>query len=407
MPGLRSVALGVWIGVGSRYERPQESGVSHFIEHLLFKGTPTRSAAQIAQVFDGLGGEINAATGRDSTLVYTRVLDAHVDEAFEVMADMVQRPSLHDLDQEREVVIEEIAMYEDDPDDLVHDLAATALYPDQPLGRPVIGTAEVVGSVSRDAILSYHGHHYCAPNVVVAAAGNLDHDQLVGLAERLLTELPVANGAPDVVPPRPTSPRLLVRERPTEQYHLCLAGPGISRDDERRHAHALLDSILGGSMSSRLFQEIREVRGLAYSVGSYTVGYKDGGQVGVFVGTRGDNLGLACEVIATELKRIGDEPVAPDELRRAKEHLKGRVVLGLESPGTRMNRVGRATLTGSELLAIDDLIERIEVVSASDIQALAAEFWSPERLCAAAIGPSRALVEAATAKLSPALSAVA
>ena len=403
MPGLRSVALGVWIGVGSRYERREESGVSHFIEHLLFKGTPTRSAQEIAQVFDGLGGEINAATGRDSTLVYTRVLDEHVDEAFEVMADMVQRPALHDLDQERQVVIEEIAMYEDDPDDLVHDLAATALYPNQPLGRPVIGTAEVIGSVTPADILSYHGQHYCAPNVVVAAAGNVDHDRLAELSARLLVDLPSDIAAPDLAPPTPASPRLLVRERPTEQYHLCLSGPGISRDDDRRHAHALLDSILGGSMSSRLFQEIREVRGLAYSVGSYTVGFKDGGQVGVFVGTRGDNLRLACEVIATELQRIGDEPVSPDELRRAKEHMKGRIVLGLESPSTRMNRVGRATLSGSELLAIDELIERVEAVSVDDIRGLANEFWRPSLLCAAAIGPDRALVEAATKHLSPAL----
>jgi len=403
LAGVRSLALGVWIGVGSRFEREDQAGISHFIEHMLFKGTPSISAQEIAEVFDGLGGEVNAATGKDYTVLYTRVLDEHLERAFGVITDMLQRPGFYDLDQEREVVLEEIAMYEDDPQEQVHDLVNTAVFPGQALGRPVIGTAQVIEAVPESRMRAYHGSHYTTPNLVVAAAGSIDHDRLVALAERDLAGLGSDGERWAFEPAAPGAPTLVVKEKTTEQYHLCLGGPGLTRNDPRRHAQSLLDAVLGGSMSSRLFQEVREKRGLAYSVGSYTVGYADTGQVGIYLGTREENLRRACDVIAAEVRRLAGEPLPPEELRRAKDHLKGRLVLGLESPGTRMHRIGKAVLTGSELLTVDEVVERVEAVTAADIQALAAEYWQPERLSGAAIGPSADAVRSGMEALSPAL----
>ena len=405
VPSVRSVALGFWIGAGSRDERDERAGVSHFIEHLLFKGTPRYSAEAIAQLFDGLGGEVNAATGRDYTVFYARVLDEHLDEAVPVLSDMLQRPGFFELEQEREVVLEEIAMYEDDPQDLVHDLVGAAVFPEQSLGRPVIGTAQVIGSVDEPGIRGYFRSHYTTPNMVVAAAGNIEHDHLVALAEQLLGDVPAGEGKLAFEPAAPGPATLVIRERPTEQYHLALGGPGLSRSDDRRHAQSVLDTLLGGSMSSRLFQEIREKRGLAYAVGSYTVGYAETGQVGVFLGTREENLGTACSVIGAELRRMAEEPVPAAELTRAKEHLKGRLVLSLESPVMRMNRIGKAAVTDTEMLTIDEIIARIDAVEAEDVQALAIDYWRPEGLSLAAIGPSGDAVRRAVEGLSPALAA--
>jgi predicted Zn-dependent peptidase len=401
LAGVRSVAFGIWVGVGSRFEEEREAGVSHFIEHLLFKGTPAYSAQQIAELFDGLGGEVNAATGRDYTVFYTRILDDHLDQAAPVLADMLQHPGFYDLDQEREVVLEEIAMYEDDPQDKVHDLVGAAIFPDQSLGRPVIGTQEVIGSVDNDRLRDYFGRHYTSRRMVLAAAGSITHDRLVELGETLLGDVPLSQEPPAFEPAVPGPPTLVVQEKPTEQYHLVLGGPGISRNDARRHAQSLLDTVLGGSMSSRLFQEIREKRGLAYAVGSYSVGYAETGQVGVFLGTREENLVTACDVIATELRRMADEPVPAEELARAKEHVKGRLVLSLESPAMRMNRIGKATVTDAELLSIDEIIERIDAVTAADIQEVAAEHWQPESLSLAAIGPDGSAVRRGVERLSP------
>ena len=405
IPGVRSVAIGVWIGVGSRFETPPEAGISHFLEHMLFKGTPSYSPEEIAQAFDSLGGEVNAATGKDYTVLYLRVLDELLDQAMPILTDMLQRPSFFDLDQEREVVLEEIAMYEDDPQDQIHDLASRAVFPEQALGRPVIGTAEVIGSVPADGVRAYHAHHYTAPNMVVAAAGSVPHERVMELAEELLGGLSTSDGVGPFEPARPGPPTLLVKEKPTEQYHLCLAAPGLSRNDPRRHAQSVLDTVLGGSMSSRLFQEVREKRGLAYSVGSYTVGYADTGQVGIYLGTREDNLATACEVIGAELRAIGETSIPAPELRRAKDHLKGRLVLSMESTGTRMNRIGRSVLTGTELLTMDEVVERIEAVTVEDVRALAREHWRPESMSAASIGPKGDAIREAVAHISPELEA--
>ena len=297
---------------------------------------------------------MKAATGRDYTLVYMRVLDELVDRAYPVMSDMLCRPGFYDLDQEREVVLEEIAMYEDDPQDTVHDLLTSAIFPGQALGRPVIGTAEVIGSIPKDGISDYHRHHYRAPNMVVSAAGNITHDELLDLSERLMGGIG-AGGEP-----------------------------------------AVFEAAAAGSPT----MTIREKRGLAYSVGSYAVGYADAGQVAVHLGTRGDNLGTACEVIGNELRKLGDNAVPEQELRRAKDHLKGRLVLSTESPGSRMNRIGRAMVTDTEMLTIDEIIDRAEAVTAADIQALAQEFWQPESFSVAAIGPDESEIRKGLARLT-------
>jgi predicted Zn-dependent peptidase len=284
-------------------------------------------------------------------------------------------------------VIEEIAMYEDEPSDKVHDVLAHAVYGDHPLGRPIIGTADMVANVPVPDIAAYHDSRYVGPNLVVAAAGNVEHERVVELAQRFFDARPgEPNGASPA--PDPSPPRAAFHTKTTEQYHLCLGGPGIPRGDDRRFALRVLDTLLGGSSSSRLFQEVREKRGLAYSVYSYASHYVDTGQVGVYVGTRPDNVAEAMDVIGTELRRAADEPVAEDELERAKENVKGRMVLSFESTLTRMNRLGGSVLTGVPLLSLDEMIAAIDAVSLDDVSTLARDLFAPEKLSAAGVGAS-------------------
>src|SRR4249919_2824477 len=330
VPSVRSVALGLWVRTGSRDETPAQAGVSHFLEHLLFKGTKRYSAIEIAEIFDGLGASVNAATGKESTNLHARFLDTHTDEAFDLLAEMLLGPTYPEIDSEREVVLEEIAMYEDEPQDRVHDILAGAVFGNHPLGRRVLGEAEVISSVPVPEIEGYRGSRYTGSNVVVGAAGNLDHAQVAALAERL-----VAPAQGEVVAPEDGQPdeqaRLRFYKKDTEQYHICFGAPGITRGDERRYALAVLDSIFGGSSSSRLFIEVREKRGLAYSVGTYSEQYTDAGLVAGYVGTREENVAEACSVIGAELERLRGAPVSAEELSRAQENVKGRLVLTSES----------------------------------------------------------------------------
>src|SRR3954470_24470199 len=282
VPSVRSIALGMFVGTGSRNETPAQAGVSHFLEHLLFKGTDRFSSIEIDQIFDGMGAEVNAGTGKETTSVYSRFLDQHLERALDVMSDMVLRPAYPDIDSERQVVIEEIAMYEDEPSEKVHDVLGEAIFGDHPLGRPIIGTAEVIGSVPVPRIAAYHDNRYIGSNVVVAAAGNIDHDRLVELVQR---HTAASAGTPEPADPAPEAlaPRARFHTKTTEQYHLCLGAPGIARADGRRFALRVLDTILGGSTSSRLSQEVREKRGLPYAVYWYRSQYVDTGHVGVYV----------------------------------------------------------------------------------------------------------------------------
>jgi len=406
MPAVRSVALGFFVGVGSRYETPPQAGVSHFLEHLLFKGTDRHSSTEIDEIFDAMGAEINAGTGKETTSVYSRFLDQHLDRAFEVMADMVLRPAYPDIDSERQVVIEEIAMYEDEPSDKVHDVLAEAVFGDHPLGRPIIGRAEVIGSVPVPDIAAYHAARYVPGNVVVAGAGSIEHERLVALVDGVVsggaTQAPASEVAPSGL-----APSVRFHEKQTEQYHLCLGGPGIPRGDDRRYALRVLDTLLGGSTSSRLFQEVREKRGLAYSVFSFASHFTDAGQVGVYVGTRPDNVEEAMTIIGRELTRVREEPIGEAELLRAKENVKGRTVLVMESTSARMNRLGSSLVLGVPLYTLDETLAAIDAVTEEDVVALAGELFDPARLSAAGVGGDEGIFRSGLGAVSPALAAAA
>ncbi len=405
MPSVRSIALGFWVRAGSRDEDHAHAGISHFLEHLLFKGTDRFSSREIDEAFDAMGAEVNAGTGKETTSVYSRFLDNHLERAFDVLQDMVLRPAYPDIDSERQVVIEEIAMYEDEPQDKVHDVLAGAVFGDHPLGRPIIGRADVVSSVPVPEIATWHDLRYVPGNMVLAAAGNLDHDRIVELAERALPDGAAGAGEAEASPPDRNGPVLRFHRKETEQYHLCLGASGIARGDERRFALRVLDTILGGSTSSRLFQEVREKRGLAYSVYSYASHYADTGQVALYVGTRPDNVGEAVDVIGSELRRLQDDGVSEEELERARDNVKGRTVLSMESTLTRMNRLGSSVLMGVPLLTVDELLAALDAVTLEEVNGLAQELWRPERMSAAGVGGDEAAFRGALEAVSPALAA--
>jgi predicted Zn-dependent peptidase len=408
MGSVRSAALGFFVGAGSRGELPEEAGLSHFLEHMLFRGTERFASAEIDQLFDGMGAELNAGTDKEGTTVYARMLDQHMPRAFDVMADMVWRPAFNDVDPEREVVLEEIAMYEDDPQDTVFDVLGISIFGDHPLGRPIIGRAPVIRDTPVDRIAAFHARRYVPASVVVAAAGSVDHDEVVELAARTLGGLRAGETAP-APEPAPPLPQARVRFQPkdTEQVHVCLGAPGLARGDERRYAVRVLDAIFGGLSSSRLFQSVREERGLAYAVYSFAGNFTDTGQVGLYAGTRPENLGQAMEVVQAELERLREQPATEDELARARENVKARVVLSLESSSARMNRLGSATLYDLPLLEVDEVMARFDAVGMDDLRELVDELWAPERLSAAGIGPSEDGFRAAVEPLCPAAEAVA
>ena len=404
VPSVRSVALGLWVRTGSRDETPAQAGVSHFLEHLLFKGTPNYSAIEISERFDGLGASFNAATGKETTHLHARFLDEHTEDVFDLLGEMLLESTFPDIDSEREVVLEEIAMYEDEPSDRVHDYLADAIFGDTPLGRRILGRSEVISGIPVPDIAAYHRARYAAGNIVVAAAGNVDHDQIHALAEALNPG--EGSGSETLVPQQPSEiGQLEFAVKDTEQYHVCIGAPGINRADERRFALAVLASILGGSSSSRLFIEVREKRGLAYSVGTYSEQFADTGLVATYVGTREDNVEEACEVIGRELKKIQREPVTADELARAKEHVKGRLVLSGESTAARMSRIARAILHEIPLLSLDEMLARVDAVSVEDVSDLAATLYAEDRLSAAAVGRDESRFRAAIQPVSGKLAA--
>ena len=406
VPSVRSVSLGFWIGAGSRDEKQDRAGVSHFIEHLLFKGSRSYDAQQIAETFDAMGAELNAATSREHTVVYSRVPDRHLEEAVQVMTDMVFAPAFADLDQEREVVLEEIAMYEDTPQELVHDLFSEAVFGGHALGRPVIGTADVISSVSRRAIASYHRSMYTGGNIVVSAAGNITHDRLIELLQRF-DRGPVDDARRALRVRRPfigePPPGVRFQRKDTEQYHVCLGAPGISRSDPRRFAASILDSILGGSASSRLFQEIREKRGMAYAVYSFGSQYTDTGLVGVYVGTREENLSACIEICVEQIAELASGMLRDGELERAKESLKGRIMLSMESTSNRMSRLGKSLISDTELMTFERIFAEIDAVDVDALVELAATLLPPERLSASGVGPDEDQFRRAVEHANPAL----
>ena len=402
VPSVRSVALGLWVRTGSRDETLAQAGVSHFLEHLLFKGTPNYSAIEISERFDGLGASFNAATGKETTHLHARFLDEHTDDVFSLLGEMMFESTFPDIDSERDVVLEEIAMYEDEPSDRVHDYLSDAIFGDTPLGRRILGDADVIANIPVPDIAEYHRRRYAAENIVVAAAGNVDHDAIVALTESLnpVNSGDVADIAPEI-PSEKGSCEFAVKD--TEQYHVCFGAPGINRADDRRFAMAVLDSIFGGSSSSRLFREVRENRGLAYSVGSYSEQFTDTGVAAIYVGTREDNIEEACAIIGTELEKIRTEPVSSGEINRAQEHVKGRLVLSGESSAARMSRIARSSLHDLPLLTIDEMLDQVDQVTIEDIHGLAAELYAAEGLSTACVGRDEDRFKTAVAPVSEAL----
>lgn len=391
---VRSICLGFWIPAGSRNESDLNAGVTHFIEHLLFKGSQRYSAEEIAQAFDAIGGELNAATTKEYVVVHARFLDEHLPTALDVLADMLQTPSFTDLDKEREVVLEEIAMYEDAPQELIHDVFAHTVFGEHVLGQPVLGSTDSIAALPEADIRGYHRRHFACGDMVVAAAGDVDHDRL---RELLQARMPITDsqGALRESQDPVWSARQVFLAKETEQVHVCVGGRGIARGDERRFALSVLDSLFGGSLSSRLFQEVREKRGLVYSIFSFANMYRETGLSGIYFGCRPDRLAQVMETVYREIERLRSEPVGREELLRAREHLKGRVILGLESTSSRMTRLGKGVVTETEILSLDETAARIDAVTADQIGELARELFQPDLLCVAGIGSDESVFRAA------------
>jgi predicted Zn-dependent peptidase len=369
LPTARSVTVGAWVGSGARDEAPARSGASHFLEHLLFKGTDRRSARDIAEAVESVGGEMNAFTTHEQTVFYVRLPDSRLDLAIDILADVLWSPAFRvdDVETERQVILEEIGMRDDTPDDLVHDLFTRAHFPDHPLGREVLGTEETITAMPRDGIAEYHRAHYEPANVVVAAAGNLEHDHVVAMLE---------SRSPASMPERPTREHsqpapgggLAVATRPSEQAHIVLGLRSVPSLDPDRDALTVMNHALGGGMASRLFQEIREERGLAYSVYSYRAAFDDTGYLAIYAGTAPERVQETLELIETQLDRLVREGLPESELVAAKGHITGSLAMSLETSSSRMRRLGRAELVEGEIPSVDELIARIEAVTADDIR---------------------------------------
>jgi predicted Zn-dependent peptidase len=388
MDSVRSITLGIWFAVGSRDESAPEAGMSHFMEHMMFKGTPTRSARSISEEFDRFGAELNAFTSKEYTAYYSRFVDEHLHRAFEVLADMVVNSSLDDpsCTSEREVVIEEIARMEDSPDDQIHELFSHALWPAHPIGLPILGSRDTVGGFDNSQSVAFRTRHYLTGNAVVAAAGNVDHDELVALAETKLAELSTGPRSTRPVAQAAGCSRLTVLPKETEQAHICYGVATMNAHHPDRFALSLLDGVLGGGMASRLFQEIREKRGLAYAVYSYSALYQDTGEFAVYAGTRPSNAEEVVELIRAELDRVASQGVTPDELDRVRQAATGHLVLGMESTRNRMQRLGKNEVTGGEILSADEIMERFNAVTMDDVRRVSAEVLSAEKALAV-IGP--------------------
>ncbi|WP_433218046.1 M16 family metallopeptidase [Microtetraspora malaysiensis] len=394
MPTVRSVAVGMWVGIGSRDEAPEHMGATHFLEHLLFKGTSTRDAMEISASIEGIGGEINAFTAKEYTCYYARVLDEDLPLAIDVLADVVTSSLItpEDVESERGVILEEIAMHDDDPSDVVHEQFSAELYGDTPIGRPILGNEESINALSRDRIHEYYQRYYLPPLTVVSVAGNVNHERVVELVAAAYERAGALAQLAPPAPPRLDGPGVEQRsgvrvvDRPTEQANLVLGTTGVSRGDDRRFALGVLNAALGGGMSSRLFQEIREKRGLAYSAYSYTSQYADTGQFGIYVGCLPSKIDDVLKICRDELSRILAEGITAEEITRGKGQMRGGLVLGLEDTGSRMSRIGKSELVYEELMSVDEVLARIEAVTPEDVSAVAQDILT-RPLTLAVIGP--------------------
>jgi predicted Zn-dependent peptidase len=388
MQHIRSASIGIWLETGSRDEDAHWNGISHFIEHMVFKGTKHRTAEQIARQVDSIGGNMDAFTAKECICFNVKVLDEHVPIALEILSDLVLHPVFdsQDITRERGVILEEIKMDQDNPDYLVHEIFTQNFWKDHPLGRPILGTKETVKRFERQPVLDAYGHHFSPGNIIVSAAGNLDHDRFVDLVIQHFEHMkPVKNGLHSAVPK--VVPRIVLRNKKAlEQVQLCIGVPSYAIAHEKRHASYILNTLLGGGMSSRLFQNIRERQGLAYSIYSDLNPYRDTGCLAVYAGTSRESAAKVVQSVVSEFRKLKAEPVPEEELRRSKDQLKGSLMLSLESSTARMSNLARQEMYFDRFYDLDELIERIEAVTTEDLQSLANEFFHTELIAVTALG---------------------
>jgi predicted Zn-dependent peptidase len=387
MTQVRSISIGVWLTRGSRHETADRGGIAHFVEHMLFKGTDSRSAEDIAQAIDSIGGQLDAFTAKEYASYYIKVLDEHLPLALDILSDIVLNPafSVEDIEREKKVVVEEIKMVEDTPDDLVHEIFTQAFWEDHPLGRPILGTRETVESFTTTTLREYFRRAYIPGNFIVSAVGNLEHAHVRDLIEEKFGALKtvgeaVGEHAPTVVP------RIQVRNKELEQSHLCLGSSSYQQDHEDRYSSYVLNTLLGGSMSSRLFQNVREKRGLAYAVFSGLAAYRDAGAFTIYAGCSNDAVGEVIDLVVDELKAIKRTPVPAAELQRAKDHLKGSLMLSLENTASRMSHLARQEIYFDRQFGLDETLQGVERVTAGDVQRVATDLFKDGSLAATVLG---------------------
>jgi predicted Zn-dependent peptidase len=389
MPHVRSVTIGVWLMRGSRHETDERSGIAHFVEHMLFKGTDTRSAEDIAQSIDSIGGQLDAFTAKEYASYYIKVLDDHLPLAVDLLADIVLRPAFaaEEIEREKKVILEEIKMVEDTPDDLVHELFTQHFWEGHSLGRPILGTRETVEAFTANTLAEYFRGAYVAPNMIISAAGSLEHSRvrdLVSAAFGVLTR----NGQPFRDEPPRVVPQVVTRTKELEQSHICLGTNSYPQSHDDRYVSYILNTVLGGSMSSRLFQNVREKRGLAYSVFSGLSAYRDAGNITIYAGCANEAVDEVIDLCVQELRAMKRAPVPETELRRAKDHLKGSLMLSLENTASRMSHLARQEIYFDRHFGLDETLLGVERVSAADVQRVASDLFSDGSLAATVLGPS-------------------
>ncbi len=387
MSQVRSISIGVWLTRGSRHETAERGGIAHFVEHMLFKGTATRSAEDIAQAIDSIGGQLDAFTAKEYASYYIKVLDEHLPLAIDILADIVRNPAFgpEDIEREKRVVLEEIKMVEDTPDDLVHEIFTQGFWENHPLGRPILGTKETVESFTADSLRSYFQNAYTARNLIVSAVGNLEHERVRDLVAEKFGSVseqgePVGEQAPRVVP------KILIRNKELEQSHLCLGVGSYPQNHDDRYSSYVLNTLLGGSMSSRLFQNVREKRGLAYAVFSGLSAYRDAGSFTIYAGCSNEAVGEVVDLVVEELRGVKNAPVPDAELQRAKDHLKGSLMLSLENTASRMSHIARQEIYFDRQFGLDETLQGIERVTAADVQRVAADLFQNGSLAATILG---------------------
>jgi predicted Zn-dependent peptidase len=387
MPHVRSVTIGVWLTRGSRHESDERSGIAHFVEHMLFKGTDTRSAEDIAQSIDSIGGQLDAFTAKEYASYYIKVLDEHLPLAVDLLADIVLRPAFapEEIEREKKVIVEEIKMVEDTPDDLVHELFTQYFWEGHPLGRPILGSKETVEALTQDALRSYFAGAYVGSNIIIAAAGNIEHARVRELVESVFGAI-AAKGEPlNGTPPR-VLPQVITRTKELEQSHVCLGTPCYPQKHDDRYVSYILNTVLGGSMSSRLFQNVREKRGLAYSVFSGISAYRDAGNLTIYAGCANDAVEEVVDLCVAELRGLKQDSVTESELRRAKDHLKGSLMLSLENTASRMSHLARQEIYFERHFSLDETLAGVEAVTADDVKRVAEDLFSDGSLAATVVG---------------------